>query len=314
MPTPEETHAIVQAAEMYYNQRLNQQEIARLLGVTRQTVSRLLRDAIEYNIVEFRIHVPYAPVEDLSERLARRFGLAAAVVVPSKVDDSSLIPSVLSQYAARHVYTLVEQGAERIGLCWGRTMYRMIHEFPESHFGHAAVFPLIGASSRTAPYFMLNDMVRCLADRMNAAPVYAYIPADPESEEDEALFRRTSTYATIAGYWQGMDLAIFGIGVHPGHERYTRTEFPGERTAHPTEQVVGDIVTHYFDAEGNFLDSGAKILCADLGDLRRAKRRMAVSGGSEKTEAILGALKTGMLTDIVIDERTCNRILRMIKA
>lgn len=313
MLTPEETNAIVQAADLYYRKRLNQHEIAERMGITRQTVSRLLRNAVEYNIVEFRIHAPYAPVADLSERMAQKFGLEAAVVVPSKVDDSSLIPPVLAHYAARHVYSIVDAGAERIGLCWGRTLYRMVQEFPDSHFAHACVFPLIGASSRTAPYFMLNDMVRCLADRMNAAPVYAYIPADPSSPEDAALFRRTSTYLTIKQLWQRMDLAIMGIGVNLQHERYARTAYPGEHTIHHSERHVGDLVTHYFDADGCFVDSGAEILRADLEDLQGAKRRMAVSGGSEKTPAILGALKTGMLTDLVIDERTCTRILRMVK-
>ena len=47
-----------EAATLYYEKKHTQQEIAELLGLSRQTVSKLLNDAVKENIVEIRIHDP----------------------------------------------------------------------------------------------------------------------------------------------------------------------------------------------------------------------------------------------------------------
>ena len=107
-------------------------------------------------------------------------------------------------------------------------------------------------------------------------------------------------------------VAVVGIGVNPREEKFQRESYPGERTLEDlSDTAVGDVLTHYFDANGNFLPVGHDILCADVEDLRRAKRMLAVAGGRNKTPAVVGALRTGLVTDLVTDEETCTRILNM---
>ena len=43
---------------LYYEKKYTQQEIANLMNLSRQTVSKLLNDAIKENIVEIKIHNP----------------------------------------------------------------------------------------------------------------------------------------------------------------------------------------------------------------------------------------------------------------
>ena len=74
MQTRGDIQIIVQAAIMYYKEHMNQQEIAERLGLARQTVSKLLRSAEEYGIVEFRIHNPTEAMEDMSSQSITRRG------------------------------------------------------------------------------------------------------------------------------------------------------------------------------------------------------------------------------------------------
>lgn len=313
MLSTEEIQAIVLAANMYYKDHLNQQEIANRLSTTRQSVSKMLRNAEKYGIVEFRIRNPLGQLNDLSDALKERFGLKSAVVAPCSFDDPGLISSVLAPYAGKLMTELIEnEDFRHIGVSWGRTLYQMIPGIPPSHFKDATVFPLVGAGSLTAPYFMVNEMARRIADALNADMVCAYIPADPGSSEDAALFRRTAVYESIRRLWSSIDLAVVGIGVNPREEKFQRESYPGERTLEDlSDTAVGDVLTHYFDANGNFLPVGHDILCADVEDLRRAKRMLAVAGGRNKTPAVVGALRTGLVTDLVTDEETCTRILNM---
>ena len=304
----DEMQTIVQAATMYYQERLNQTEIAKKLNTTRQSVSKLLKNAERLGIVEFRIHNPLETLGELGKRLQERYGLRNAVVVPCSFEESDLIATTIAPYAAKQVELLIAQGCRKIGLAWGRTMDRTVSSLPLCHCEDATVFPLVGASSRTAKYFMLNDMVRRMADQLNARSAYAYIPADPGSPEDARLFRRTAVYETIKSQWQSIDLAVLGVGVHPRYESGGREAYPGEKGRIP-DAAVGDMITHYFDSEGRFLPAEYDLLCADVDDLRNAKHVLAVAGGREKTAAISGALKTGLITALVTDEQTCERLL-----
>lgn len=307
-----ELQSVIQVAIMYYKERLNQQEIAECLGLTRQTVSKMLQKAEEEGVVEFRIHNPFEVMADLSQQLVQKFNLSHGTVIPCRFADTGMITTVLAQYAGQYVVNLIEQGAINIGLSWGRTMYQTILNMPSAHCENAVFFPLVGASNRTAEYFMINEMVRKAADTVNASPSYAYIPADPGSSEDVALFRRTSTYEAIEQHWNNIDLAVMGIGVHPKIEQGMRIAYPGEKNMLPSiNGVVGDMLTHYFDVDGNFIRiDDAEILCASIENLRNAKRVLAIAGGKTKTTAIAGALKTGIITDLITDQQTCSHLLR----
>jgi len=47
-----------EAAILYYEKNYTQQKIAQIMNLSRQTVSKLLNEAIKENIVEIKIHNP----------------------------------------------------------------------------------------------------------------------------------------------------------------------------------------------------------------------------------------------------------------
>ncbi|HJG56530.1 MAG TPA: RNA polymerase subunit sigma-70, partial [Corynebacterium xerosis] len=55
----------------------------------------------------------------------------------------------------------------------------------------------------------------------------------------------------------------------------------------------------------------ARTVGITLADLRRVPTRVLVAGGSDKTEAIETALRTGLATHVVIDEATAARVLEV---
>lgn len=314
MPSRAEMQSLLQVASLYYKDHINQQEIADRMGITRQTVNRLLKKAELAGVVEFKIHNPLEALPDLSEKLKKKFNLTHALVVPCKFRERDMVTNIISQFAAQHIASMVEDGAENIGLSWGRTVYHSILNLPISYCSDTTFFPLVGASSQTAEYFMINEIVRRAASTMNAKAVYTYIPADPGSHEDAELFRRTKVFETINHYWKNIDLAVMGIGVNPILEIGSRAEYPGERYVRSSvmDGAVGDMLTHYFDVDGNFISlDQASILCASIDNLRAAKRVLAIAGGKDKLIPIRSALKTGIITDFITDELVCECLLIM---
>jgi deoxyribonucleoside regulator len=80
--------------------------------------------------------------------------------------------------------------------------------------------------------------------------------------------------------------------------------------------TVGDISGHYFDIHGRPVhgDIEDRIMALSWEDLQRLEDVVAVICGRNKLKAALGALRTGLLDALIIDERTAIAILiRMAK-
>ena len=56
MPSRAEMQSLLQVASLYYKDHINQQEIADRMGITRQTVNRLLKKAELAGVVEIGLY------------------------------------------------------------------------------------------------------------------------------------------------------------------------------------------------------------------------------------------------------------------
>jgi deoxyribonucleoside regulator len=76
----DEAQLMVQVARMYYENDLNQEDIAQRLNLSRQKVSRLLIEARTHGIVKVMIYDPNPADPNLQEELKGRFGLRNVVL------------------------------------------------------------------------------------------------------------------------------------------------------------------------------------------------------------------------------------------
>lgn len=300
---------LIQAATLYYKSGNTQQEIAEKMNVSRQTVINMLTAAKEQKIVEIKIHNPLKESKTLSQQLIDKFGLSGAVVLPYNSLSDSLITDIIANRATSYIAELIGTGNKKIGIGWGRSVYSFITSFEPKTTKNSIVFPLMGATDQTTPFFMSNELVRSFAEKIAAQTQYAYIPANPSNSDDANLFRKTSSYIHLNQLWGDMDIAIVGLGINPAIDELIRERYPGEESVVISNQIAGDISTNYFDINGKFFDMGSDMLHASHLDLSKAKRVVAIAGGISKYPAILGALRTGIITDIITDMGTCKKIL-----
>ena len=71
------------AGWLYYVAGNTQDEIARKLGVSRQSAQRLVAMAVSEKLIKVRVDHPIARCMDLAGALSERFGLLSVEVVPS---------------------------------------------------------------------------------------------------------------------------------------------------------------------------------------------------------------------------------------
>nr|BFF10562.1 hypothetical protein GCM10025699_18650 [Microbacterium flavescens] len=108
------------AAHLYYVQDRTMEAIARELGTSRSTVSRLLAQARATGIVDIRIRSPFAAPQLLEEHLAERFGVTAQVVpVPDDANEVERLERV--SVAAAHLLGDLIREDMTVGVAWGST-------------------------------------------------------------------------------------------------------------------------------------------------------------------------------------------------
>ncbi len=123
----DEIRLIAKVARLYYESGLKQPEIAQRLQLSQPKVSRLLKQAIDRDIVRISVRVPVGVQAELEEALESEYGLLEAVVVETSASDEAQLMRDLGQAAAYHLETTIRPG-DVIGISsWSATLLAMVN-------------------------------------------------------------------------------------------------------------------------------------------------------------------------------------------
>jgi deoxyribonucleoside regulator len=303
---------MVSVARMYYQQGLKQEEIAKRMKVSRASISLILAEARRSGIVEITIRNPLEDNAELSHALCAQFGLARCVVVPTSLRETDILIDLTASRAAE-VFDEEAKSGDTVGIAWGRTCHAFMSRYAARGFLQGMqVIPMIGGSNRNLERYQLNEMVRLFAEKLQATPAFIHAPALASSREDFELYMGSSSMKAVMEKWRAINIAVVSVGAPP-----VSREFDGSRvlaarkSAAPEALPIGDICARYFDVKGRFVEDelSGRIIGIPVESLRRIPKILCVVGGLEKGYSLLGALKTGLITILVTDEKTAAAVL-----
>jgi DNA-binding transcriptional regulator LsrR (DeoR family) len=313
MSTREELQLLLRAARLYYEDDLTQQEVAKELGVSRPTVSRLLAQARQEGIVQITVADPFASHEELESRLSEAFSLRQAVVVTGEGATEERLGRRLGRGAARYLRTTLNNG-ELVGVGWGRTLHAVAEALDVERQVGIQVFPLIGGLEQISSSFQVNELARRLADAFGGAWRPLYAPAFvADATARRALFQIPDVAAIIQS-WPNLGMALTGIGHFAMHRQSSMlfaNYMDGALLAELERQgAVGDLCGRFFDAQGRQCLDEPGVIGISLEQLKRLDCVVGVAGGQDKAAAILGALRGGYLNVLVTDTLAAQAILK----
>lgn len=296
-----------EASILYYEKGKTQSEIAKVMGLTRQTVSKLLNDAINERIVEIKVNTIENACSQIEQELCEKYGIKKAVVSGVSSCDIFLCQLSTVKAAANYVSDQIKKGNQKIGISWGRTIEALIAELNNVDTVGNVVFPLFGATEQEQSYFSSNELARSFADKINAKVKYAWFPYKTESAEDCNLFKKTAYFKSICELWRQIDIAIVGIG----NEVMLQTF--GKAFGYKKDfcSAVGDVATNFYDVDGKFLNIYDNTLSVSEENLKCAKQTIAVASGLDKAQAIASALKSKIINVLITDEYTAKKVLAL---
>lgn len=167
---------VVEAAKLYYLLDYNQNDIAKKLGVSRPTVSRLLQQAKEEGIVEIKINDPAEDIQQLAKQLEQKFNLKKAIVVSVPEHQDGVIKKYLGKEAAEYLRSIVKDG-DVIGVTWGTTLYHIALQLKHKHVRNVKVVQLKGGVSLSETNTFASDILHLFGSAFNATVHHLPLPA-----------------------------------------------------------------------------------------------------------------------------------------
>jgi DNA-binding transcriptional regulator LsrR (DeoR family) len=313
----EEIQLMLQAARMYYQDDLSQQEVAHHLGLSRQKVSRLLKEARALGIVHIRLSDPFAANPELEQRLKQTFGLRQVVLTPGDGLTAGALRQRLGVAAAAYLTQAMPDEA-LVGIGWGRTLHQVVSALEKERQAYIHTVPLIGGIGQLSPSFQVNDLARRLAEAFGGTWRALYAPAFTDDLEAWQTLVRLAEVQQVARLWPQLHLAIVGIG-HFEVQHLAAMFFADSLSQQALARfeaagAVGDICGRFFDAHGRPIDGGSGVLGISLEQLRPLQNVVGIAGGAEKTAAVLGAIRGGYLGTLITDTLTAQAVLALHNA
>jgi DNA-binding transcriptional regulator LsrR (DeoR family) len=306
---------LAQVAVWYYEEGLDQQQIAERINKSRSMVSRLLDQARASGLVEVKVHYPLRTDPELERRLVSEFGLQTAHVLAEPPEDYKLVLHRLGELGARCLQQALRPGVV-IGISWGTAVHSVVSAMPAVAVPDATVVQLIGAVGHGDPMVDGAELGRWLAEKLRASFRFLSAPLLVEDEAVAAGLRRERTIEETLALAARADVALIGIGTpEPGLSSLLRAGYLTRRELEEmiAQGVVGDVVAHQFDCEGRYLDISAnrRAMSLDVESLKRIPRVVAVSGGAGKAQAILAGLRGRYCTCLVTDADAAKSVLEL---
>lgn len=315
MPAPRHHSVLVEAARLYYVEDRSQAEVARALGVSRSSVSRILAAARDQGVVEIRIHDPGVldRVADVEARITEDFGVGWAMVVPRPKGRSSL--EVVARASAR-VFEERLPGLASFGLSWGVTVQQFVACVDlEPVHSNLSMCPLSGGMPSAGPAG--NVSLEVLAQRSGAVSHRFEAPAVVESPRTWAALTRESTIVDAIARAASVQLAFVGIGAYGVHNSRTvvssmKLAAAEERHFHD-QQPVGDICGRFYDLAGTTIEApvSTRVIGITMQQLAHIPESVGIAAGVEKAAGVVGALRAHVLDGIVLDEDLAREALRL---
>lgn len=306
---------LVAASRLYYLEGKTQGQVAKELDVSRSSVSRILAAARERGIVEIRIHPEGALARrgELEKAIVARFGLSDAVVVarPLRRPPVDVVAEMTSRVVERHLPTLTS-----LGLSWGRTVACIVeHVLLEPIYPQLHIYPLVGGMPTMDTGPAGNDSIERLARKAGARVHRFESPAIVESRATWSALTGESSIiraVTDAAAVQAAVVGVGSVGVHASPRIVAAMQLTDqEQAAFLAQRPVGDICGQFFDADGRLLGAptAERVIGVPLDQLRAVPQVMGVAAGVEKAPGVGGALRTGVLDAVVLDEELASAVL-----
>jgi DNA-binding transcriptional regulator LsrR (DeoR family) len=266
------------AGWLYYIAGNTQDEIARKLGVSRQTAQRLVSLSISQKLIKVRLDHPLATCLELANRLREKFELEFVEVVPSDHQSTSNTVGITEAAASVIEKSLDSQHPVIVAFGTGQTLRAVSEQVSPMDCPQHKIISLVGniAPDGSASVF---DVASRIGDRVRAPYYPLPLPVIAATVHEKNFLVAQKSILNLFDLARQADVNFVGIGTVDNEAALLRDGFVklDEIRSLMRAGAVGEITAWAFDASGNLIEglTNDRVTSVPLGPAK--KRVIGVS-------------------------------------
>ena len=287
----------IRIAKLYYELHYNQLEIAAREGISKSSVSRILKNAMDMGIIEVRIKDSVLANGNLENELIARFPIKRAIIVPDLVGNSQILMQDVCAALAEDLPRYIKNDSV-IGVTWGHALAVLAQQLPKIKRSGVSVIQLTGGFSRA----IFESGYQIPAPAMVAeSSIVEALKKDPQIHEILEMAEVCQTAIYSVGNLERPSIVYeMGLIDENDYKDFSR------------RGAVGDCCSHFIKQNGELFDKkiDARVVGASLETIKKIPNKLVVAVGKEKEKIITAALQGGLVDSLYIDEPTAELIVR----
>jgi DNA-binding transcriptional regulator LsrR (DeoR family) len=299
------------AGWLYFIAGHTQDEIAKMLQVSRASAQRLVSLCLAERLITFRLEHPIAACMELASRLKDLFHLVYCEVVPNDPAQPLSAAGIAERAGNILESTLRGDKPMIVALGTGRAVRAAVERVSPIDCPNHQIVSLVGniSTDGSASFF---DTVGRLADRTRARHYPMPLPFLMSSREERNQMLRIDPIARVRAVAAKADLRLVGIGQMDQRAQVHVDGFVSREELFEMMRLgaVGEVVGWAFDASGRIIDGGTNDRLTSI-PLQVPAEALTIGAaiGQAKVAAIRAALKGRLINGLITDEATASAVL-----
>lgn len=307
--------------DMYYNEQLSQEIIAKKFHISRSTISRIITKAKKDGYITIHINYPMNGSIDLEKEFEKRFKLEEAVI--AEVDNPTILNNIVPATAAEYLLRIISDN-QKIAMSWGTTLRRTVDYMSVFISSvkvipkNVSVIPLLGSPKMGLDYSDQLNYSNVLAKKLGSIlRTTSYSLSSPmivENKTIKGVLESEKQIGDIIEMGKAADIAIVGIG---SVDEESSPLFSGLITSDEQKELVrkgiaGEIAARYYNSSGEIVKTKLddRLIGVKASEILAIPLRVGIAYGHKKVKAIRAALEGNLINTIITDSITAEEILK----
>ncbi len=305
---------VSQVAHMYYDLGMLQPEIADKLFFSRSKISRLLKAAKELGIVEINVRQVFDRASLVEKKLCSTFRLKDAIIITCfEGSDTESSFHAVTDFAADYASDIIK-GNQVIGLTNGTTILEMCKKLRKKNNCYINAVQLMGSFSNIYMHAESRQLISLLLDIYPGIGHYLNAPLYVSDSHVRDYLLTEPSNKTVFDLMKKCNIIFTGIGNLDMTENCKWYTYQTEKHFAQLQKnlAVGSICAQYYGIDGYAINSewNSNCVAMPLEEIRRNRMTVGIASGSNRVDAILGALRGGLINVLISDTETATEVLK----
>jgi DNA-binding transcriptional regulator LsrR (DeoR family) len=299
------------AGWLYFIAGHTQDEIAKMLQISRASAQRLVSLCLAERLITFRLEHPIAACMELAARLKAAFKLTYCEVVPNDPAAPQTAAGIAERAANVLELMLRSDKPVVVALGTGRAVRAAVERVSPIERPNHQIVSLVGniSADGSASFF---DTVGRLADITRSRHYPMPLPFLMSSGKERDQMLRLEPISKVRALAAKADLRLVGIGQMDENAQVFVDGFVTRQELFDMMRrgAAGELTGWAFDAEGRIIDGGTNRRLTSIPPrVPAAALTIGAAVGKAKISAIRAALKGRLINGLITDEATAIGIL-----